>query len=113
MGRRHGRDEPDDDAGEHALEFELLDARGQLINVVRDCRDRAFVVFLDREIEQIAGFGQRVGQAADATDDAFEIRAFLAEILRALRVVPDVGIFELKRDFLETLGLGIEVKDTP
>jgi hypothetical protein len=100
-------------AGEHALEFELFDARGKLVDVVRDRCDRAFVVFVDRKIEQIAGFGQRVGQTADAADDALEARAFLAEILRALRVVPDVRVFELAGDFLETLGLGIEVKDTP
>ena len=35
------------------------------------------------------------------------------ELLRALRVVPDVRIFELARDFLEALRLDIEVKDTP
>ena len=100
-------------AGEHALEFELVDFRGELIDIVGDCSDRAFVVFADRKIEQIAGLAERIGQRADAADDALEIRAFLAEILRALRVVPDVRIFEFARDFFEPLGLHIEVKDTP
>jgi hypothetical protein len=49
----------------------------------------------------------------DAADDTLETRALLAEILRALRIVPDVGIFEFPRDFLQALGLRIEVKDTP
>ena len=80
---------------------------------MRNRRDRAFVVLADRKIQQIAGFAERVGQRADAADDALEIRALLAELLRALRVVPDVRVFELARDFFEALGLHIEVKDTP
>ncbi len=100
-------------AGEHALEFELLDFRAEILDVVGDGRGRAFVVFADRKIEQIAGLAERIGQRADAADDALEIRALLAELLRALRVVPDVRVFELARDFLEALGLRIEVKDTP
>ena len=100
-------------AGEHALEFELLDFRGEAVDIVRDRGGRAFVVLADRKIEQIAGLAERIGQRADAADDAFERRALLAEVLRALRVVPDVGVFELARDFFEAFGLRIEVKDTP
>jgi hypothetical protein len=100
-------------AGEHALEFELLDACGKTIDILRDRGDRIVVVFADGEIEQVAGFGQRVGQAADAADDAFEIRAFFAKVLCTLRVVPDARVFQLARDFLETFRLDVEVKDTP
>jgi hypothetical protein len=82
-------------AREHALEFEFLDFRGQRLDVVGDRRDRALVVLAEREIEQVARFAERVRQRADAADDAIEIRAFLAEILRALRVVPDGRRFEL------------------
>jgi len=84
-----------------------------MVDIVRNGRDRALVVLADREIEQVAGFAERVGQRADAADDAIEIRALLAELLRALRVVPDVRVFELARDFFEAFGLRIEVKDTP
>jgi hypothetical protein len=49
----------------------------------------------------------------DAVDDLVERRALLAQLLRALRMVPDVGIFELAADFFETLGLRLVVKDTP
>ena len=84
-----------------------------MVDVVRNGRDRAFVVLADSQIEQIGRLAERIGQRADAADDAIEIRALLAELLRALRVVPDVGAFELARDFLEALGLRIEVKDTP
>jgi hypothetical protein len=100
-------------AGEHALEFELLDFRRKTVDVVCDCRNRAFVVLAEREVEQIAGFAERIGQRADAADDAIEACALLAEFLRALGIVPDGRAFELARDFLEALGLRIEVKDTP
>jgi hypothetical protein len=100
-------------ARKHALEFELLDFRGKVLDVVGDRRNRTLVVLADRKIEEIARLAERVGQRADAADDAIEVRAFLAEILRALRVVPDRGAFELARDFFEALRLRIEVKDTP
>jgi hypothetical protein len=100
-------------AGEHALELELPDFRREVVDVVVDRRNRALVVLADREIEQVAGLAERIGQRADPADDAIEIRALLAELLRALRVVPDVRIFELARDFFEAFGLRIEVKDTP
>ncbi len=100
-------------AGEHALELELADFRGEVVDVVGDRRDRAFVVLANCEIKQIAGLAERIGQRADAADDAIEARALLAELLRALRVVPDVRIFKLARNFFEALRLGIEVKDTP
>jgi hypothetical protein len=98
---------------EHALEFELLDLRREVLDVVGDRGDRAVVVLAEREIEEVARFAERVGQRADAADDAIEIRALPAEILRALRVVPDGRAFELARDFFEAFGLRIEVKDTP
>jgi len=84
-----------------------------MVDIVRNGRDRALVVLADREIEQVAGFAERVGQRTNAADDALETRAFLAELLRALRVVPDVRVLELARDFFEALRLRIEVKDTP
>jgi hypothetical protein len=87
--------------------------RGERLDIARDRKRSALVAFLDGQIEQIARLGQALGQAADAADDAFEARAFLAEVLRALRVVPDVGMFEFAGDFFEPLGLGLEVKDTP
>jgi hypothetical protein len=99
-------------AREHALELELLDLRGKILDVGRDRRDRALVVLADGEIEQIAGLAERIGQRADAADDAIEVRALLAEILRTLRIVPDARVFELTCDLFEALRLRVEVKDT-
>jgi len=44
---------------------------------------------------------------------ALQARAFLAQLLGALRVVPDVGLFEFALNFYQALRLGVEVKDTP
>src|SRR5262249_56928461 len=57
-------------AGEHALELELADFRFETVDVAGDGFDRALVVLADREIEQVAGFAERIGQRADAADDA-------------------------------------------
>jgi hypothetical protein len=43
----------------------------------------------------------------------FQAGPFTPEFLRALRVVPDGGIFQLPGDLGQPLTLGIEVKDTP
>ena len=87
--------------------------RGQRLDIVGYCKRGALVAFADRKIKQVAGFGEPFGQGTDAADNAFEVCAFLAQILRALRIVPDIRVFKLARDFFEALGLGIEVKDTP
>ena len=86
-------------AGEHALEFELVDVRGKLFDIGRDRERGAFVALGDRHLEEFGGAGQRVGQALDAADDFFELRAFAAQLLRALRVVPDGRAFQLAADF--------------
>jgi hypothetical protein len=44
--------------------------------------------------------------------DRFERLALAAELLGALRVVPDGGVFALRDDFLQARVLGVEVKDT-
>jgi len=46
------------------------------------------------------------------TDDLFESGAFLAEFLGPFRVVPDFGLLELPRYFLQTLVLVVVIKDT-
>jgi len=65
------------------------------------------------QVEQFAGAGQAIAERADPVDDLVERGAFLAELLRPFRIVPDVWILELAGYFLETLALGVVVKDTP
>jgi hypothetical protein len=64
-------------------------------------------------LQQLIGPAQTIVEVADAVDDLVELRAFLAELLGALGVIPDVGIFQLASYFFETFALGVVVKDTP
>ena len=87
--------------------------RDENVDVARHRVGRDLVVLGFREVEQLAGAGEAFVQDADAVDDAIELGALLAELLRALGIVPDVRVFELAAYFLEPLALGIVVKDTP
>jgi len=100
-------------ARKHALEFELLDLRRQAIDVIRHGECRTVVVLRLGEFEQLVGPAQPFAERADAVDDAIELRAFLAELLSTLGIVPDIRIFELAPYFLEPFALGLVVKDTP
>jgi hypothetical protein len=46
-------------------------------------------------------------------DDLLEGRALLAQGLRFLRLVPDVGLFQFALNFRQTFGLAFVVKGTP
>ena len=95
------------------MEFEFFDVRGQAVDVCRNGDSRAFVFLGFRQFEQLACTGKAIAERADAVDDPVERRAFLAELLGALGVVPDVRIFQLAGYFLEPFALGVVVKDTP
>jgi hypothetical protein len=58
----------------------------------------------------MAEFGVQAYQRADL---GFESGALAAEFLRALGIVPNVGLFKLALDFGQALLFGLEVKDTP
>src|SRR5262249_17303111 len=75
--------------------------------------DGALVAFGFGQLQQFVRAAQALGEAADTVDDLVELGAFLAELLRALRVVPDIGILQLAAYFFETFLLGLVVKDTP
>jgi hypothetical protein len=100
-------------AGKHALEFELLDVRAEPVDIIRNSDGCAVVVLGLCQFEQFIGTGQTVAKRANAVDDPVERGAFLAQLLGPFRVVPDVRVLELAGYFLETLALGVVVKDTP
>jgi hypothetical protein len=100
-------------AGEHALELDLLDVRGESVEVGGNRLGGAVVLLGFSQVEQFAGPGQAVAERANTVDDPIERSALLAELLRPLRVVPNVWVLELPGYFLETLALGVVVKDTP
>mgnify|MGYP003428694604 CR=1 FL=1 len=52
-------------------------------------------------------------QPRERADLGLQFGALAAEFLRALRVVPEFGLFELALNFGQAMLLGVEVKDTP
>jgi len=87
-------------AREHALEFQRFDFAGKRIDVGGNGLRGAFVVFRSGELQQLFGPAQTFRQVADAVDNLVELRAFLAEQLRTLGLIPDVRVFQLAADFL-------------
>ena len=80
---------------------------------MRDGHDRSLVAFGRRQFQQFVGVVQAVADAVQAFHELAEARALAAQILRALRVVPDVGAFQFAAYFFQTFALGRVVKDTP
>ena len=87
--------------------------RGESVEVGGNRLGGAVVLLGFGQVEQLAGAAQAVAERSDPVDDLVERGAFLAELLRLFRVVPDVWILELPGYLLETLALGVVVKDTP
>jgi len=52
-------------------------------------------------------------ERVDGLNLILEARPFTPKLLRPLRVVPDVWIFQLAADFDQSFILGVVVKDTP
>jgi len=85
--------------------LELFDVRG-------DPGEGGVVALRTRQAEKLGGVGEPGPDAAQRTDDGFERLLFLAELLGALRVAPDLRIAQLLLDLGQPLLLAFEVKDT-
>ena len=100
--------------GEHAAELQVRDgfSRGRAASCGdrwsawrRRCSARAM------SNSSLASRSSLV-ELRQGADHGFERFAFAAEVLRALAVAPDGGVFGQPDDFFEALLLGVEVKDT-
>jgi hypothetical protein len=65
-----------------------------------------------RELKQLGGVRKPAADAAEGADDRLERLLFLAELLCALRVAPDLGVGERALYLGEPLRFAVEVKDT-
>ena len=100
-------------AGKHALELEPLHFGGQRRDVGLDLFGGPQVGLLGRQLQQISPASRKpLVSSIQAADHLLEFGALLAEFLRALGVVPDSGLFEFARYFLQPLVLVIVIKDT-
>jgi hypothetical protein len=100
-------------AAKHALQFELADLRFDTRQVAFDLARRAFVVLRLRKVEQFRRIPDGALRPVDLVELAAEPRAFLAEFLRLLRLLPDRRILELAAYFLEPFLLAVVLKETP
>ena len=99
-------------AGKHALELELFDLEAQAIDVCLDVGGRLHVRFVRDQIEEFRRVAQGALEAIQPADHLLELGALLAEFLRAVRVAPNAGLFELALYLLQPLMLVIVIKDT-
>jgi hypothetical protein len=100
-------------AGEHALEFELFHLEGQEVDVGLDFPGGRGIRLLGGQLQQFRRVAQRAGEAVEAADDLLELGAFLPQFLRAVRIAPDAGLFELALYFLQAFVFVVVIKDTP
>jgi hypothetical protein len=100
-------------AWEHALEFKALNIQVQAVRIRFDLPDRPQITLARGQFEQLACISDRARQPIKAADDVFQLGALTAKFLRPFRLVPDAGLLQLARDFLQALVLIIVIKDTP
>jgi len=77
------------------------------------CQGGVLVLFALGQRQQFTRLAQAGGDAGNAADGLVQQRALAPQVLGALRIVPDIGVFQLAVDFFQTLTLGVVVKDTP
>jgi hypothetical protein len=97
---------------EHAAKLEQLELFREVLDLADDVAERAGVIFLARELVQLASLVERPLDAVQRCDDGLELGALSAQALRALGIRPDGRVLELAVDLLEPLALDVIVKDT-
>jgi hypothetical protein len=79
---------------EHPPELPLLDLGREAGGVALDRLQRRVVTFVAGELEELLRVAQAPVDGGQAADDGVELLLLLAELLGALRIVPDLGILE-------------------
>jgi hypothetical protein len=87
-------------AGEHALKFEPFDFRGRPAHVRLYLLGGRQVRLLRSQVDQLGGIVQTALEMIQPDDDLLKFGALLAQVLRALGVVPDARLLEFARYFL-------------
>jgi len=95
------------------VELELGHALFQPVDISRDGLQRGIVAFGGRQFQQLAGIVEAMDDLIEPFHELGKARAFAAQVLGALRIVPDVRAFQLAGYFFEAFALGRVVKDTP
>jgi hypothetical protein len=98
--------------GEHAAELERRDVFLQFGCFLADLLQGRVISIRLGQLEQLGGVGQAAADAGQRADERLEGLLFLAEVLRALRVLPELRVFQLAVQRREAVLLRLEVKDT-
>jgi hypothetical protein len=98
--------------GEHPPELERCDVLFEPRRFAPERFEGRRVLVCRGELEQLVGIGNATFDAIERFDDRVENLFLLAEFLRALRVVPQLGVFELAVQYVETRLFRLVVKDT-
>jgi len=86
--------------GEHPPKFQALDLRLQRMSVGFDGNQGVGIVLFTRHVQQITGVLQAGVDGLEGIDNGFERFLLFAEILGALGIVPNGGVFEFPVDLL-------------
>ncbi|BEE16624.1 hypothetical protein VAWG006_08770 [Aeromonas enteropelogenes] len=100
-------------AGEHAAELQLHQLGFQLLGFGDGFVEGLFVFPFHGQAYQHLDIFHALGQGIDGANHVFQRDTLLAERLCALRLIPDVGLFQLGVYLFQTLFLGVIVKGTP
>jgi hypothetical protein len=100
-------------AAEHAAELEHPHAGFKLRDFPFDVADGGRVILGLGQLQQLDGIGQRRACGIQLLQVRAQPRALSPKLLRPLRVVPDILLFQLADDFFQALFLGVVVKETP
>jgi len=96
----------------HALEFEPFHLQARAVHVGFDLPGGSGIRLLDGQIQQFRRVAQGACEAIQAADDLLELGALLAQLLSAVRGVPDAGLLEFALYFLQPFVLVVVIKDT-
>jgi hypothetical protein len=97
----------------HPAKLEVTQPVFDTIEFTRNFIENSCVVLGGGEFEQLTHVAKHRADLFEIGDDAFERRAFLAERLRALRLVPYRRLRQFEFYFLEAVLAVGEVKGTP
>jgi hypothetical protein len=97
---------------EHPSELEACNPALEGGDIAFDFGNRFGIFLLHGESEEFARVGEAARYLVEADDNLLEPCTLLAERLRALGFVPDVGLLEFALDFGQAFRFTIVVKDT-
>ena len=94
------------------MELQAFHFRGESGGVPFDFVGGPGVGLVGREFKELFRIAQSPADPVQTLNDALQLRSLPAQLLGAVGIVPDAGLFEFPGYFLEALVLVIVIKDT-